>query len=186
MTTTPTLKVAATMERSRVNGPGERVVVWLQGCPRRCTGCFNQSFLSEDGGTIMTSTEVIEFVQSVKGVDGVTFSGGEPLAQARGLLPVVSALSDQGMGIVMFTGFKEAALMTDVHRRRVVERCDLIVAGPYRRELPGTNPLLASTNQTLVFMTDRYKQWELGPRMRSHEFTISADGTASLTGFPIT
>jgi hypothetical protein len=31
------------LPRSAVNGPGERVVLWLQGCDLRCRGCWNPS-----------------------------------------------------------------------------------------------------------------------------------------------
>ena len=29
------------LPRSAVNGPGERAVVWFQGCDLHCRGCFN-------------------------------------------------------------------------------------------------------------------------------------------------
>ena len=35
------LNVARWITRSRVNGPGERFVLWLQGCSLRCPGCWN-------------------------------------------------------------------------------------------------------------------------------------------------
>ena len=35
--------VHSVLPRSAVNGPGERVVVWFQGCDLRCPGCWNPS-----------------------------------------------------------------------------------------------------------------------------------------------
>ncbi len=35
------LNVAATMSRSRANGPGVRAVIWVQGCTIGCPGCYN-------------------------------------------------------------------------------------------------------------------------------------------------
>ena len=35
------IQVAGLIDDSRVNGPGRRVVVWVQGCTLGCLGCFN-------------------------------------------------------------------------------------------------------------------------------------------------
>ena len=35
--------VHSVLPRSAVNGPGERVVIWFQGCDLRCPGCWNPS-----------------------------------------------------------------------------------------------------------------------------------------------
>ena len=71
-------------ERSVVNGPGERFVLWLQGCPFRCRGCFNPAFLPFAGGRRVLVAEMAERILSVPGVEGVTYSGGEPMAQRAG------------------------------------------------------------------------------------------------------
>jgi len=33
--------VHSMLPRSTANGPGERAVVWFQGCDLRCSGCWN-------------------------------------------------------------------------------------------------------------------------------------------------
>jgi pyruvate-formate lyase-activating enzyme len=43
----PPLSVASWLERSVVNGPGARFILWLQGRPFRCPGCFNPDFRPE-------------------------------------------------------------------------------------------------------------------------------------------
>ena len=35
--------VHSVLPRSAANGPGERAVVWFQGCDLRCPGCWNES-----------------------------------------------------------------------------------------------------------------------------------------------
>ena len=35
------LNLARTLPRSAANGPGERFVLWVQGCPLACPGCWN-------------------------------------------------------------------------------------------------------------------------------------------------
>jgi anaerobic ribonucleoside-triphosphate reductase activating protein len=37
------LNIMGYVDESKVNGPGCRAVVWVQGCLRECPGCFNQA-----------------------------------------------------------------------------------------------------------------------------------------------
>lgn len=67
-----------------VDGPGIRLVLFLQGCPMRCLYCHNPDTWAFDGGKEITAEEVLEqyrknaaFYQ--KG--GITVTGGEPLLQ---------------------------------------------------------------------------------------------------------
>lgn len=74
-----------------VDGPGIRFVVFLQGCPLRCSYCHNPETWDPSSYKIELSAE--ELVEKIKryrnyfGQDGgVTFSGGEPLLQKDFLL----------------------------------------------------------------------------------------------------
>ena len=82
-----TLRLSAFVPASRVNGPGKRVVVWVQGCDLACPGCFNPATHSRVGGTAESSRVVAERVLEARTehTTGVTFSGGEPFQQAEGL-----------------------------------------------------------------------------------------------------
>ena len=69
-----------------VDGPGIRYVVFLQGCPLRCSCCHNPDTWDTDGGKTVFAEEIIEKAlrfRSYFGKDGgITVSGGEPLLQA--------------------------------------------------------------------------------------------------------
>lgn len=73
-----------------VDGPGIRVVVFLQGCPLRCSFCHNPETWFRNDKMVMTSEELVSYIIRFKnffGNDGgVTFSGGEPLYQSEFLL----------------------------------------------------------------------------------------------------
>jgi len=76
------LNLAGFLAKSEVNGPGTRAVVWVQGCPIHCERCFNVQFQSFSPATLVPVNELAEMILALHGIDGVTFSGGEPFAQA--------------------------------------------------------------------------------------------------------
>ncbi len=99
------LNVAHWEPRSVVNGPGERFVLWLQGCPLRCPGCLNPELQPFVPRHRLTIAQVEALVASASGVEGVTFTGGEPLAQAAALAPLAQRLRRRGLTVMAYTGF---------------------------------------------------------------------------------
>jgi pyruvate formate lyase activating enzyme len=72
-----------------VDGPGVRLVVFMQGCPLRCLYCHNPDTWRIDGGTLMEPSEILELYE--RNADfyvggGITVTGGEPLLQVEFLL----------------------------------------------------------------------------------------------------
>ena len=67
-----------------VDGPGIRLVVFLQGCPMRCLYCHNPDTWAPQKGQSMTIDEILEIYEKNKGFyqnGGITITGGEPLMQ---------------------------------------------------------------------------------------------------------
>ena len=89
------------------DGPGLRLVVFLQGCPFRCLYCANPDTIAFDGGDSTEPEHIINMAVSQKPFfgrrGGVTFSGGEPTAQAKDLIPVVKGLKEQGINVCIDT-----------------------------------------------------------------------------------
>ena len=77
------LRLAGIAGDSIVDGPGIRMTIFGQGCPHHCPGCHNPETWEFSGGTLMEIEEVLEIIQSNPLARGVTFSGGEPFAQAE-------------------------------------------------------------------------------------------------------
>jgi len=73
-----------------VDGPGIRVVIFMQGCPLRCLFCHNPETWNDEKKKQYTPNELIEYILKFKSYfeekGGVTFSGGEPLKQPLFLL----------------------------------------------------------------------------------------------------
>lgn len=90
-----------------VDGPGIRLVVFLQGCPLRCLFCHNPDTWATEGGTETPVSEIVRKATRMRpylGQDGgVTFSGGEPLLQARPLLAAIEALHAEGFHVALDT-----------------------------------------------------------------------------------
>lgn len=87
------------------DGPGLRLVVFLQGCPFRCLYCANPDTIEIKGGKPTSLQEVKEMAVSQKPFfgkkGGITFSGGEPTLQAENLLPLFDELKKEDIHICL-------------------------------------------------------------------------------------
>ena len=119
------------------DGPGIRTTVFLKGCPLDCTWCHNpegkssepQLMLSAGGqrfaGTWYSAEALARRLNRQADIlkmnqGGVTFSGGEPLAQADFLVELIEQLD--GLHVLLDTsGFAD-----EMDFRRVVGLCDLV------------------------------------------------------------
>lgn len=77
--------VASTIPFSSVDGPGNRFVVFFQGCNFDCVACHNPQTIAE-GPHTGQSRSVEELLEEIRRagpfLSGVTVSGGEPTRQA--------------------------------------------------------------------------------------------------------
>ena len=85
------------------DGPGLRLVVFLQGCNFRCLYCANPDTIAGKGGTPTPPEEIIRMAMSQRPFfgkrGGITFSGGEPTFQAKALVPLVRELKEKGIHV---------------------------------------------------------------------------------------
>ena len=102
-----TLRVHSYESFGAVDGPGIRLVVFLQGCPLRCLFCHNPDTWAVDGGTETALDPIVHRARRMRpyfGKDGgVTFSGGEPLMQATAVLEAIRALHAEGIHVAIDT-----------------------------------------------------------------------------------
>ncbi len=90
------------------DGPGLRLVVFLQGCPFRCLYCANPDTIDPVGEAELTDADhILRMAVEQKPFfgkrGGITFSGGEPTVQARELLPLFERLREQEIHICLDT-----------------------------------------------------------------------------------
>jgi pyruvate formate lyase activating enzyme len=90
---------------STVDWPGKLVaVVFLQGCPWRCTYCHNEAILDPRAPGVMPWADVMSFLQRRRGLlDGVVFSGGEPTISLA-LPRAIDQVRELGFQVGLHTG----------------------------------------------------------------------------------
>lgn len=126
------IKIAGIVNDSITDGVGLRLTIFTQGCPHKCKGCHNPETHDPNGGYIMTSDELIALIDKSRIITGVTLSGGEPLCQAKALIPVAEHIKKRGLNLCVYTGYTFERLQSlgdDV--QKIVRLCDVIVDGPF-------------------------------------------------------
>ncbi|SFD49990.1 pyruvate formate-lyase-activating protein [Clostridium uliginosum] len=91
-----------------VDGPGIRVVIFLQGCGLRCKFCHNPDTWTSGGGEEYTPEELVKKIERfktyfAKSGGGVTFSGGDPLRQPEFLVEVLKLCKSKGINTCLDT-----------------------------------------------------------------------------------
>ena len=127
--------------RSLVDGPGVRTVVFFQGCDLHCKGCQNQSTWDIKNGTEVEVSELAALLKSKVSNKKITFSGGEPLLQAEALIELIKLLD--GFNIAVYTGHELCDVPTEL-----LDLIHFIKTGPFEESLKTTvTPYVGSTNQ---------------------------------------
>jgi anaerobic ribonucleoside-triphosphate reductase activating protein len=176
-----TLRVHAVLPRSRANGPGVRLTVWVQGCTLACAGCFNPG-THRRGGRERRVDELAAQALADDELDGVTLTGGEPLQQPEAVAELGARLKAQGgLGLIVITGYTRGEIEGDPARLAAVRDADLVVAGRYQRRRHLGEGLRGSANKAYWWRTERYRRADLDA-VPDVEVLIAADGTLTVTG----
>jgi len=153
------LRIHQIIPRTRVEGPGLRACIQVQGCPIRCPGCAVPFTWPENGGYEEDVDRLAERILREPGLEGVTFMGGEPFAQAGALAELGRLVKREGLSVVTFTGYLLEDLLAsgDKDKLALIEVTDLLIDGPFQLEkLDTSRPWVGSSNQRYHFLTDRY------------------------------
>jgi anaerobic ribonucleoside-triphosphate reductase activating protein len=187
---TTRLSIARTLDRCTVLGPGSRAVIWVQGCPLRCVGCVAAETLPFEGGTSRTVAELADWLCRLSGIEGVTFSGGEPFSQAAALAELLDTVRGirPDLGAMAYSGFRIEALQRGgPDRLALLDRLDLLVDGPYVAARHGALRWRGSDNQRIIPLTDRYRHVLDQPDTSDGvEVSVDADGSLAWAGVPPT
>ena len=120
-----------------LNGQGLRVVLWVSGCNHRCHECQNPITWDVNNGVEFDEDAEKELLDDLKKnyVEGVTFSGGDPLhTQNRDeITRLAKKIKDEfpSKDIWLYTGY----LWEDIKDLEIVKYIDVLVDGPFKKEV---------------------------------------------------
>ncbi|HZH77676.1 MAG TPA: 4Fe-4S single cluster domain-containing protein [Archangium sp.] len=152
------LNVTRLMRRSRVNGPGWRAAVWVQGCTLRCPGCFNPETHAHERRHLLDPVELARSLCTEE-IEGLSILGGEPFEQAAACARLAGQARAQGLSVVTYSGYSWAFLRRSPlpEVQALLAATDLLIAGPFVQRLANEGQgWHGSTNQEFVFLTQRY------------------------------
>lgn len=142
------LRYAEIITKSLTNGPGERTVLFMQGCTLACPNCQNFNLWPHQGGALAPYYEVAGLLLS-HGNTNLTISGGEPFQQIVALARLLERikLSAFYAHVVIYTGYTWAELFEIGARNEyltsalemVLQYADVIVDGRYVSALAEPN-----------------------------------------------
>lgn len=139
----------------------------------------------------MTPRSVADWLLSIEGIDGVTFSGGEPFEQARTLTRVIDHVrAERDLSVMSFSGYTLESLRAygTPAQQAYLDRLDLLVDGPYDRTRHSDLLWRGSSNQRIHLLTQRHRdlapQFETG-QSAGLEFHIDSEAnTVQWLGVP--
>ena len=146
------LELAGIAGDSIVDGPGIRTTLFAQGCPHHCPGCHNPETWAFGCGTPMAAEDILSVVKSNPLCRGVTFSGGEPFAQAGDFAELAKLLKEAGYEVASYSGYTFEQLLGGTEaQRELLGTIDVLIDGPFimaQRSLEV--PFRGSKNQRII------------------------------------
>ena len=175
------VRVHKILKKTKVEGPGVRYCIWFQGCSRHCKGCWAKATWAPDGGKELDAEDVLKDILATKGIEGVTFLGGEPFEQPQALEYLAREVKEAGLSVVCFTGGKLEGIQKNMPQ--ILEHIDLLIDGEYvEAEQDFSRPWVGSKNQRYHFLTDRYNEKILTEYHNKIEINIQKNGLIFING----
>jgi len=180
------LNIAAVSARTQALGPGTRAVIWVQGCPLNCPGCLAPQWIPFVPALSLTPLEILEQLD-LESIGGLTFSGGEPMEQAAGLAALARlARQKKPLDLICFTGYRYERLLKNPPNPGVnalLREVEVLIDGPFIQSLNDSVGLRGSSNQRIIHLTSRLREYDLESSARRVEITVT-DGELAFIGIP--
>lgn len=149
-------------ECTETEGPGKRFCIWLQGCNIGCKNCINDQMLSFEPKNILSVKNLINYISSSNekyNLEGITFLGGEPFLQSKGLVFIARFCKEIGLSVISFSGFEYEKINNNVVEgsKEFLSELDVLIDGAYVDTLEDSDRnWVGSTNQNFNYLTERY------------------------------
>jgi anaerobic ribonucleoside-triphosphate reductase activating protein len=178
------INIHSLIKNSRVNGPGERFVIWTQGCRKGCKNCYNPETWSHYRNNLIDIDLLVEEIKN-SSTSGVTISGGDPFEQPEELFYLLGKIKqlDLSDGVIVFSGYTIDEIRVREELRKSLDYIDVLIDGLYIEEKRITNGLAGSSNQEFHFLSDKISRDSL---QIDQEVEIHSLGDLiQITGFPL-
>jgi anaerobic ribonucleoside-triphosphate reductase activating protein len=122
------------IKQTMADGPGLRTSIYCSGCWHKCKGCHNPQTWDLYSGKEIDVDDLVDLIVEDKWIDGVTFTGGDPLYQSNGFIELAKKIKEKSnKNIWLYTGFvmKEIQMLCP----EILRYVDWVVDGPYIEEL---------------------------------------------------
>jgi anaerobic ribonucleoside-triphosphate reductase activating protein len=168
---TQTVRVGAFEPLTQAMGPGRRACLWVAGCSLNCKGCATPEFIPRESGTERPVADVIAEIFAAAdqhGLEGVSFSGGEPFQQAEALAVIAAAVRERGLSTVSWSGYVRRHLegaSAPAGAAALLSRLDVLIDGRFVERRMGGGPLRGSSNQRIHLLTERYAEGDFTDRV---------------------
>lgn len=169
------------LDRSEIYGPGLRAVIWTQGCNLACKGCWNTQYWSKKGGNIIQVSTLLEELDLIDGIEGITLLGGEPLQQSEASLELIQGCKEKGLTVFLYTGYDPSEF--DLTMQQCFDLSDIAVTGRFVQELRDTTlRWRGSRNQQVHFISNAYDESVLREQTEV-ECHILPNGEVRMVGY---
>lgn len=144
------------IDETITDGTGLRTSIYVSGCNHHCNGCHNPQTWSFEAGEPLTKELIELLIQNIKNnplLNGVTFSGGDPLevGNVESLLDFLKMFKRAGINIWCYTGYIYEDLLDMPVQRECLKYIDVLVDGPFIKELKDPDLIFrGSSNQRII------------------------------------
>lgn len=162
------LRIAGIMKESIVDGPGIRFAIFCQGCPHDCEGCHNPSTHSFQDGEIVKISNILKYIDENPLIQGVTFSGGEPLCQVKPFLSLAKEVKNRNLHLMIYTGYTieelEIRMKKEHELEELLRTADHLIEGRFVQKLRNLSLLYrGSSNQRIIDLNAYFSTGEIIP-----------------------
>lgn len=156
------IRLAGEINDSIVDGPGIRYTIFFQGCYHNCPECHNQHTHDPNGGYESDTEIVLDKIKSNFLLDGVTFSGGEPLLQINACIEIAKHCKLYGLNVLCYTGFTYEQAIQIKGFNELVEYLDFLIDGRYEKNLRDLSlRFRGSRNQRIIDIQKTKKEGKI-------------------------